>query len=125
MHHHAVAVVAITALVALAGCSSTGSAASSTAASPAAPSGPAASAFAATIEFFFYNPTEIHVKVGETVTWTNLDPVAHTVTLDDNSVDSGEFAKNGTFTHAFTKAGTYEYHCETHKAMAATLVVGG
>ena len=65
--------------LALAGCS--GGAASSTPAAPAAGgaagSAPAASGTAVTISSFAFNPAEITVKVGDTVTWTNQDSVVH------------------------------------------------
>ena len=38
---------------------------------------------------FAYQPSDITIKVGDTVTWTNKDSVGHTVTSDDgNELDS-------------------------------------
>jgi plastocyanin len=114
--------LAIGALIALVGCSSGGTAAPSTAASAAAPSGGAP---AVSMKDIAFNPQTIQAKVGETITWTNQDSTAHTVTLDDKSVDSGNLAPGATFTHAFTAAGTFTYHCEIHKQMTATITVTG
>jgi plastocyanin len=70
-----------------------------------------------------FNPTSVTVKAGDKVTWTNNDTVAHTVTLDDNSVDSGEVAAGETFANTFATAGTFAYHCKIHSVMHATVTV--
>ena len=130
-----VAAIAIAALVAIAGCSS-GSAPTNAPASAAAPStapsaasaaasAPAAGAAAVAIKDIAFNPQATQAKLGETITWTNQDSIAHTVTLDDKSVDSGNVAPSATFSHAFTQAGTLTYHCEIHKQMTGTITVSG
>ena len=102
-------------------------AAPSTVASAAAPSAaasaPAAGGPAVSIKDFAFNPQTIQAKVGDSITWTNQDSTAHTVTLDDKSVDSGSLAPGSTFNHAFTQAGTFTYHCEIHKQMTGTITV--
>lgn len=70
-----------------------------------------------------FNPATITVKAGDTVTWTNNDGFAHTVTLDDNSVDSGNLNAGATFDHAFAAAGTFAYHCKIHASMHGTVTV--
>jgi plastocyanin len=131
----ALAVAALVALVALAGCSSgstaapVASAGAPSAAAPsaasAAASAPAADATTVAIKDIAFNPQMIQAKVGETITWTNQDIIAHTVTLDDKSVDSGNVAPSATYSHAFTQAGTFTYHCEIHKQMTGTITVTG
>jgi plastocyanin len=127
--------LAVAAFVALAGCSSSSttapvasaaapSAAASSAASAAA-SAPAAGAAAVAIKDFAFNPQTIQAKVGDTITWTNQDSTAHTVTLDDKSVDSGNVAPSATYSHAFTQAGTFTYHCSIHTQMTGTITVSG
>ena len=127
-----VAAIALLAVVAAAGCAGgstaapanvTPSAAASAAGQSAAASAPAAGP-AVTIKDFAFNPATIQAKVGDTITWTNSDSTAHTVTLDDKSVDSGNVAPSATFSHAFTQAGTFTYHCEIHKQMKGTITVG-
>jgi plastocyanin len=118
--------LAIGAVLALAGCSS-GSSAAPPAASVGAASAPAsaqAGATAVSIKDFAFNPATIQAKVGATITWTNGDSTAHTVTLDDKSVDSGNIAPNATFSHAFTQAGSFAYHCSIHQQMKGTVTVG-
>jgi plastocyanin len=123
-------------IVAVAGCSSAATSAPSSAAatsaapSSAAPSSAAASASAASgapavaIKGFAFNPATIQAKVGENITWTNDDTVAHTVTLDDGSSKSGNIDSGTTYSHAFAQAGTFTYHCEIHPQMKGTITVG-
>ncbi len=66
-----------------------------------------------------FGPTSLTVKVGATVTWTNNDSYTHTVTADDNGFNSGDMASGASFTHTFTVAGTYNYHCIYHSMMVA------
>lgn len=70
-----------------------------------------------------FNPLTITVSINTTVTWTNKDNYAHTVTSDSTLFDSGTVNGSGTFTHQFTKAGTYAYHCNIHANMHATIIV--
>lgn len=93
---------------------------------PATPSGDGGgSAGAAAVEIanFAFGPDTIQVAAGTTVTWTNNDTAAHTVTADDNSFDSGNLAPGDTFSFTFATAGTIAYHCNYHPNMTASVVV--
>jgi len=76
-----------------------------------------------------FNPQELTVEVGTTVTWTNEDGFAHTVTsgTPDNPTDlfdSGNVASGDTFEFTFEETGTYEYYCKLHTPdMTGTIVV--
>ena len=72
---------------------------------------------------FVFNPLTISVKVGDTVTWTNIGGLAHTITAADGSFDSGLVNPLGTFSHTFASAGTYSYVCKQHYWMKATVTV--
>ncbi len=74
-----------------------------------------------TIKSFSFNPGSITVPVGSTITWTNQDAVAHTVT--GAGFDSGPMAQNATFSHTFTTRGTFGYHCIFHSSMVALVTV--
>ena len=98
----------------------------------AAASAPAATASAAATKtvdvntyHFAYDPDPITIAVGTKVTFKNSDDVAHTVTSSDDtpSFDSGEMAKNVTWSHIFAKAGTYKYFCQYHTYMKGTVIV--
>ena len=83
-----------------------------------------ANAMTVTISGFAFNPPTLEVPVGTTVTWTNEDSAAHTVTSDDGTTfQSGKMDQGATFSYTFTTAGTYAYHCEYHAGMKATIVV--
>ena len=63
------------------------------------------------------------VPVGTTVTWTNMDAVAHTTTSDTGAWDSGTLTPGASFQHTFTSPGTFTYHCMIHPYMHGTIVV--
>jgi plastocyanin len=86
--------------------------------------GPAGAASrAVSIDGFAYDPDPLTIEVGDTVTWTNDDAIAHTVTADDGAFDSGSLAGDATFERTFATAGTFAYHCTVHEAMTGTIVV--
>ncbi len=70
-----------------------------------------------------FAPDALEVAVGDTVTWTNEDPVPHTVTADDGAFDSGNLDQGGSFDQTFDEAGEFTYHCEVHPSMQATVTV--
>jgi plastocyanin len=89
----------------------------------------------------WYLPKEITVRVNDTVTWTNNDTEAHTVTsgvgagiesLINNKkgtpnglFDSGSFRRGQSWTHTFTRPGTYTYFCTIHPWMDGVVTVKG
>jgi plastocyanin len=93
------------------------------AAASAPASGGASGSSAVEIKGLAFNPASITVKAGSKVTWTNNDSTTHTVTLDDNSVDSGNVNVGSTFDHTFGAAGTFAYHCKIHSSMHGTVTV--
>jgi plastocyanin len=71
-----------------------------------------------------FSPSMITVVANTTITWMNKDGMTHTVTSDlGNELNSGNILANKTFTHTFTVAGTYQYHCTIHPGMKATVKV--
>lgn len=72
---------------------------------------------------FAFSPATLTVKVGTTVTWTNQDSAAHTVTSDTGLFDSGNMPQGKSFSYTFTTAGTYAYHCTYHAMMKGSIVV--
>lgn len=92
-----------------------------TSATTQAPAGGAGSTIS--IKNFTFDPQEIRVKVGDTVTVSNEDTTTHTWTADDGSFDAGELAPGTTKTQVFSKAGTVKYHCKIHPSMQGTVRV--
>jgi len=74
-------------------------------------------------EQYKFQPGNISVAAGETVTWTNNSDAPHTVTADDAAFDSGTFDENETFEQTFDTAGQFAYHCEIHDYMHGTVTV--
>ncbi len=71
-----------------------------------------------------FQPNALSVKVGTTVTWTNNDSAAHTVTSDTAGVfDSGPINQGATFTFTFSQAGTFTYHSTSDPSMTGTVTV--
>jgi amicyanin len=71
-----------------------------------------------------FDPAEITINAGDTVTWTNNDSVGHDVTGDDfKSGDAGGMQNGDTFEHTFNEAGTFDYVCTVHPGMEGTVVV--
>ena len=71
-----------------------------------------------------FSPASPTVAQGTTVTWTNNDSVAHTVTVDSGSgPNSGQLQPGQTYSFKFDQAGTFGYHCSIHPFMKATVVV--
>lgn len=70
-----------------------------------------------------FTPATLTVDPGTTVTWTNHDTVAHTVTRDGAFDLMARAGATATFT--FTTPGTYSYYCAVHGGMTGTIVVRG
>ncbi|HEY2473916.1 MAG TPA: cupredoxin family copper-binding protein [Candidatus Cybelea sp.] len=70
-------------------------------------------------------PPSVTVAAGQSVTFTNNDDDAHTVTATDGSFDSKGLDTNGSWHHTFVKPGVYKYFCELHPFMKGTIVVKG
>jgi len=77
------------------------------------------------ISNFSFSPASITIKKGTTVTWTNKDSTAHTVTENDGkdgpkstTLDPGQ---NYSFT--FNTAGSFAYICSIHPNMTGNVTV--
>jgi len=74
---------------------------------------------------FAFAPQNLTINVGDTITWSNHDSAHHTVTSDPGSAElnSGDLAQDQSYTHTFTTAGTFPYHCDYHPKMLASITV--
>jgi len=93
---------------------------------------PAASAqdeMTVSIQDFFFDPGQLTVAPGTTVTWVNEGEAPHTVTsTDGKELDSATLQPGDTYTFTFKDddAGeTYAYHCSIHPQMTASVKVSG
>ena len=76
------------------------------------------------IRDYCFSPTILRVSTGETVTFTNVDPVPHSV-LGANAT-WGDYAgfKKRSVTYRFSEPGVYPYVCTYHPGMVGAVVVG-
>jgi plastocyanin len=64
------------------------------------------------------------VKAGQTITVTNKDSVAHTLTDRNGAFNTGAIQGGGSTTFvAPSMAGSYQLKCTFHPSMSGTLVV--
>ncbi len=87
----------------------------------------------------WYQPAVVTIQVNQSVTWINQDKEVHTVTsgvsagragLIGNSVgrpdgifDSSQIGIGKSWTHKFTRPGTFEYFCTIHPWMEGYVIV--
>jgi plastocyanin len=90
---------------------------------PAAPAAAAPKVFTARMKGQAYLPDHVEISAGTTVRWRNLDALIHTVTATDKSFDSGVIGADGSYSHTFSRPGTYSIYCLAHPFMKATIVV--
>jgi plastocyanin len=95
----------------------------STAELPASPGGSRDRATAVTMDGTTFSPSELSVRVGETVAWTNQDPFPHNVTSALGGFHSPDLEPGQTWRWHAAKAGTFPYVCTLHPGMKGTLIV--
>lgn len=74
------------------------------------------------ISNFTFNPPQLTVKAGTTVTWTNEDDIPHTI-VSPPAIRSKALDSDDKFSFTFTTPGTYKYFCGLHPHMTGTIVV--
>ena len=80
---------------------------------------------AITIDEFSFDPHAVQVDIGDSVTWTNVQSVAHTTTARNGGWDSSSLQTGSDFTLTLDAAGTFEYFCSIHPSMSGTIEVSG
>src|SRR5215203_2196230 len=94
-----------------------------------APAAPAQDEMTVSIQDFFFDPDQLTVAPGTTVTWVNEGEAPHTVTsTDGKELDSATLQPGETYSFTFKDddAGeTYAYQCTIHPEMTASVTVSG
>ena len=75
------------------------------------------------IDNFTFNPQQITVKAGDTVTWINHDDIPHTVTSKTMAFRSKAMDTDDKFSFTFATPGKFAYFCSLHPHMTGTIVV--
>lgn len=71
-----------------------------------------------------FEPGQITVKVGDTVTWVNAEDIQHNVVADEGATFKSDLlSRDGTFKFKPDKAGTISYECTIHQGMVGTIKV--
>ena len=92
-----------------------------------------------TVAEVWYDPPQLFVTVGDTVTWYNDDKEGHTVTSGESSgrfgwmsdnfgksngiFDSGRFMPGESWSYTFEDFGIFSYYCTIHPWMEGILIV--
>src|SRR5918997_4784456 len=71
-----------------------------------------------------FNPAQLNVAPGTTVTFVNNDTEPHTATADNGLFDTGVLHPGSSFDVLLDGSGTVTYHCELHPHMQGSIVVG-
>jgi plastocyanin len=87
------------------------------------PTAKAAASGSVAISDFQFSPAQITIDQGDSVTWTNNGPTAHSATAPDGSFDTGIYPAGQSRSHTFNDAGTFSYICTPHPNMTGTVVV--
>ena len=80
-------------------------------------------ASAVSIDNFTFNPQQLTVKAGSTVTWTNKDDIPHAIAAVGKEFKSKVLDTDNSFSFTFTTPGSYSYFCSLHPHMTGTIVV--
>jgi plastocyanin len=76
-----------------------------------------------TIDNFSFNPKELTVPKGTTVTWINRDDVPHTIVSTGQKFRSKALDTDEQFSFTFNDPGTYAYFCSVHPMMTGKVLV--
>jgi plastocyanin len=77
------------------------------------------------IRDFSFEPAQLSVEPGTTVTWTNEGNQPPTVTADNGLFDSGVLYPGDSYSVQFDGMGTVSYYCTLHPSMTGGITVGG
>jgi plastocyanin len=72
---------------------------------------------------FAFDPSDLTVAVGETVTWTNTGSATHTVKWQDGEPESEQLLSGSTYERTFDTAGSFPYVCGIHSQMTGSITV--
>lgn len=80
------------------------------------------------IQTFQFQPKQLEIKAGTTVTWMNQDDIRHTVTSGtpenkDGRFDANLAGKGAKFSFTYAQPGTYTFFCDRHQHMRGEIIV--
>ena len=75
------------------------------------------------IDNFTFEPSELEIAPGTTVTWVNGDDIPHTVVATNRAFRSRALDTEDTFSFTFTSVGEFDYFCSLHPHMTGKILV--
>lgn len=70
-----------------------------------------------------FDPAEVTVPAGTTVTWNHRGQQQHSVSSDTGAFDSGTMNAGSSWAHKFDAPGEYPYTCTPHPYMTGKVTV--
>ena len=71
-----------------------------------------------------FDPAQLSIASGTTLTIVNTDTKKHTATADNGLFDTGVLEPGESFEIYFEGSGTVTYHCKLHPDMKGSIIVG-
>ena len=93
---------------------------------PTAASGtstPAGETVTVRIDGMRFDPENITVKPGTTITWIHSSQMPHTISGNADGMRSGTLYNGQKYSHTFNATGRYSYVCDLHPSMTGSVVV--
>jgi plastocyanin len=90
---------------------------------PAGESMPAGESVTVRIDGMRFEPQNITVKPGTTVTWVHGSQMPHTISGNTDGLRSGTLYNGQQYSHTFNATGSYNYFCGLHPSMTGSVVV--
>ena len=84
---------------------------------------PATESVTVRIDGMRFEPQNITVKPGTTVTWIHGSQMPHTISGNADGMRSGTLYNGQQYSHTFNAAGSYNYSCGLHPSMTGSVVV--
>jgi plastocyanin len=77
-----------------------------------------------TIKNFSFNPPNLAISVGDTVTWVNEDRPRHSAWEDSSDAfDTGLLANGDSASVTFNSVGSFSYRCRPHGNMRGSITI--
>src|SRR5438105_15263264 len=70
-------------------------------------------------------PASVTIHANDAVTWKNADKVNHQVVANGGQFASPILSPGQSYTHTFTRGGTFHYHDALHTGLKGTIIVNG
>ena len=84
---------------------------------------PAGETVTVRIDGMRFDPQNITVKPGTTVTWVHGSQMPHTISGNADGMRSGTLYNGQQYSHTFSATGSYSYVCDLHPSMRGSVVV--